>query len=833
MKISSSALSAVESTLVTDLSFKASHARLHLQPKSAPNPCKESDDHDDDSSFYANGTEDSDADSSIGAVMEMRVPSDTADEVNLVVQRDDYHCIQSAHASGYDMEKYFQPTSFLCGVENREWCSTESADALSADAAYDFATSTSLRTMKIEEDDTGTSAEENRNVPRYTPYIETQFEAICATSKRPFHFVALRSIKALKRNIVIHITIDEFGSLGLIVKDNADGVVCVVDVSPSAMKACKVLHPGDILAHLENDEKEIIPEIEVVIKNMNHAKLPTRGPLCDKLEVRASTDIALPKSTNTDKVNFLSGILAICEKINDLVAFFSLCSLAQFDNNSSDCNKPTDEPAGIPYIEPITPPDALLESASPLQNPDEAPEERLDESQEAPIEDQLQKPRTLASRVISPDDNLPSIDDEYFDGMFSSDGSYLSMEDLNATNGIIPLLKGTGPVRLADDLAEDIVSSIEAADIDAILDTVVEHLVFIFDSVIPDGEDDDDEEDDDFGLLGSPTNAKADRGLDRNAPSKLKALVNGKYSSVTKDRKGTKFLRKVRRYRLLLHKRLNRSTILCSGVNHNLGADSFDGESSDSDSDNSDFTLTEKGPGLNLSMPEFGRYAEQGVDSLQKLQKAVETLKLQNKLGLAMEGMASHVQSDSRQENGPVKPAQTSPEELAKAWRNGCERALQQMNEEETAYLTAYTAATGTSALTAVSELALLSTAVNKNTSRTYNINNSAGAIDTVAGNICDGDGGIGVLASKYVTRAQKDKERAARMEAMTRALAVERKNRTAKELSKNKKSRVRFESASDAVSSTSGASSKYSASVSIGIKKSSRARKNHKGTIV
>ena len=234
-------------------------------------------------------------------------------------------------------------------------------------------------------------------------------------------------------------------------------------------------------------------------------------------------------------------------------------------------------------------------------------------------------------------------------------------------------------------------------------------------------------------------------------------------------------------------------------------------------------------------MPEFGRYAEQGVDRLQKLQKAVGTLHLQNKLGQAMEGMASHVQTGSKQENGPVKPAQTSPEELARAWRSGCERALQQMNEEETVYLTAYTAATGTSALTAVSELALLSTIVNKNASRTYNINNSTGAIDTVAGNICDGDGGIGVLASKYVTRAQKDKERAARMEAMTRALAVERKNRTAEKSSKNKKGRVRFESASDAVSSTSGASSKFSASVSKGIKKSTRARKNHtcKGTTV
>ena len=283
----------------------------------------------------------------------------------------------------------------------------------------------------------------------------------------------------------------------------------------------------------------------------------------------------------------------------------------------------------------------------------------------------------------------------------------------------------------------------------------------------------------------------------------------------------------------MLHKRLNRSTILCSGVNHNLGADSFGGESSDSDSDNSDFTLTEKGPGLNLSMPEFGRYAEQGVDRLQKLQKAVGTLRLQNKLGQAMEGMASHVQTGSKQENDPIKPAQTSPEELARAWRSGCERALQQMNEEETAYLTAYTAATGTSALTAVSELALLSTIVNKNASRTYNINNSTGAIDTVAGNICDGDGGIGVLASKYVTRAQKDKERAARMEAMTRALAVERKNRTAKESRQSKKGKVRFdESTGDAVSSASGASSKYSASVSKGIKKS-RARKNHKGTIV
>ena len=576
MKMSSSALAAVESTRATDPSCKSSHAHLHLQPKSASLPGKESDDHNDNSSFYANGTEDSDDDSSVGAVavVEMRVPSDTVEDVDAVAQRDDHHCIQSAYASGYDIEKYFQANSFLCGVENREWCSTECADYpkcgevddRSADAAYNFATSTTRKTprpMKIDEIDTGTTNDENRNVSQYAPYIETQFEAICATGERPFQFVALRSIKALNRDVVIPITIDKPGPLGLIVKDNADGVVCVVNVSPRAMEACKVLHPGDILAHLENDEKELIPEIEVVIKNTDYAanvpivpssekrnpKKPLKGKsLYDTLEVRATTDMTLPN--NTEKLSFLAGILAIFEQINSGVANLSICSMAQFDKFSSLSYKPTrtDKPAenldGIPFIEPINP-DALLESASPLQNPDEAPEERLDESQEAPIEDRVQKPRTLASRVISPDDNLPSIDDEYFDGMFSSDGSYLSMEgqDLNATNGIIPLLKGTGPVRLADDLAEDIVSSIEAADIVAILDTVVEHLVFIFDSVIPDGEDDDDddEEDDDSGLLGSPTNAKADRGLDRNAPSKLKALVNGKYSSVTKDRKGTKF----------------------------------------------------------------------------------------------------------------------------------------------------------------------------------------------------------------------------------------------------------------------------------------------------
>ena len=903
MKISSSALSAIESTLPTEPSVKSSHEHLYVQPTSASHPSKEFVDNDDDSGLHSNGTQNSDAESSIAAVLEMRAPPDTVKNVDVVAQRDGYHCLPGS-PSGYDIEEHFQATSFLCGIGDQEWRSSQCADYTNcrnsderlhvANAAYDFTASAPKEkpcSIKINEKTTCKDDDENcsryiepqseitketpgsmkinensRSVPLYTPYIESQFEAICATSKRPFHFVAIRAIKALNRDVFIPVTINEPGPLGLIVKDNSDGVVCVVDVSPSAMEACKILHPGDILAYPENIKKEIIPEIEVVFKNMNPAKaavkLPPRNSLCDKLEVRVSTDTALPNSTNADKLNFLGGILAIFEKINRDIADLSFCSLAQFDNYLSISYKPTctDEPSEslnvIPSIEPINP-DVLLESTSSLQNPDEAQEERLDERQEETTEDQTQKSRILASRVISSDADLPNIEDEYLNILFSSDDANLpSVEDeYFAVNGIIPLLKNTGAERLADDLAEDIVSSIEAADIDAILDTVVEHLVFIFDKIIPDGEDDEDEEHD----SELPRNPKigADRGLVRNVP--WKGMAAGKYSSstdsiATKDRKGTKFLRKVRRYRLLLHKRLNRSTVLCSGGNRALDADSFGEESSDSDSDSSVFTSAETRSVLNLGIPEFGRYAEQGVARLQKFQKAgtlqlqnklgqaVEgmashagTLQLQNRLGKAMEGMASHVQSDSGQKNGQIKPAQTSSEELAKAWRNGCEKALQQMNEEETAYLTAYTAATGTSALTAVSELALLSTVVNKNASRTYNINNSSGAIDTVAGNIRDGDGGIGVLASKYVTRAQKDKERAARMEAMARALAVERKNRTAKKSRRSKEGKVRFEELkADAVSSGNGASSKYSASVSKGIKKSSRARKNHRGgTIV
>ena len=209
VKASSSALSAVEGTVPTESKSSvksSSHARSAVPPKSAG---KESNHYNDykflrnlSLSFSPNGTKNGDTDSSINTVMEMRSPADSADEVNAVAQRQG----------------------------------------------------------------PGTSTEEkNRNVPRYTQYSQTLFQEICTTGERPFHFVAIRSTcnEASNQDVIIPVTIDKSGPLGLIIKDNADGVACVVTVSPSAMETCKVLLPGDILAYPENIEKEIIPEAEV------------------------------------------------------------------------------------------------------------------------------------------------------------------------------------------------------------------------------------------------------------------------------------------------------------------------------------------------------------------------------------------------------------------------------------------------------------------------------------------------------------------------------------------------------------------------------------------
>jgi hypothetical protein len=82
----------------------------------------------------------------------------------------------------------------------------------------------------------------------HIPFNEEQFKKLCIAAQRPFHFVAIRHIGALKRDVVIPVTIDEPGPLGMVIQDNTDGIVCIIKVSPTAMEACKGLLPGDILA---------------------------------------------------------------------------------------------------------------------------------------------------------------------------------------------------------------------------------------------------------------------------------------------------------------------------------------------------------------------------------------------------------------------------------------------------------------------------------------------------------------------------------------------------------------------------------------------------------
>jgi hypothetical protein len=101
-------------------------------------------------------------------------------------------------------------------------------------------------------------SEENGKVDFLIPFTESQFKKLCLAAQRPLHFVAIRHIGALKRNVVIPVTIDQPGPLGMIIQDNTDGIVSITKVSSTAMDACKGLLPGDILAR---PARSICPEI--------------------------------------------------------------------------------------------------------------------------------------------------------------------------------------------------------------------------------------------------------------------------------------------------------------------------------------------------------------------------------------------------------------------------------------------------------------------------------------------------------------------------------------------------------------------------------------------
>ena len=93
----------------------------------------------------------------------------------------------------------------------------------------------------------------------HIPYTERQFTKVCLKAERPFSFVAIRHIEGLKRNIAIPVFIDESGPLGMIIQDDpADRVCRIIQVSPTAMGACKGLCVGDIIVRTADGA---LPEI--------------------------------------------------------------------------------------------------------------------------------------------------------------------------------------------------------------------------------------------------------------------------------------------------------------------------------------------------------------------------------------------------------------------------------------------------------------------------------------------------------------------------------------------------------------------------------------------
>jgi hypothetical protein len=90
-------------------------------------------------------------------------------------------------------------------------------------------------------------------------------------------------------------------------------------------------------------------------------------------------------------------------------------------------------------------------------------------------------------------------------------------------------------------------------------------------------------------------------------------------------------------------------------------------------------------------------------------------------------------------------------------------------------------------------------------------------------------DAGMAALASRYLSKAKEKRERTKKIKAMANALSVER-GRISQKIIPNARSRLQKEKFKDEASlSPSTASSKYTASVTKGIKKSSTHRRKSK----
>mmetsp|Transcript_13051 Transcript_13051/g.37208 ORF Transcript_13051/g.37208 Transcript_13051/m.37208 type:complete len:493 (+) Transcript_13051:315-1793(+) len=183
--------------------------------------------------------------------------SDYTAAVTLICFAEDEELSDVARAATYEYDD--DDFSAATGLTSRSDVSTKTISEETPDKP-------NLQSIKEDEQDEGTIAmvgahetiasDENEEKDdsssdrslNHMPYTKKQFKKLCDPDNLPFHFVAIRSDEASLRKVLIPVTIGQPGPLGIVIKNNADGIACVHQVDPSAMEACKGLLPGDLLA---------------------------------------------------------------------------------------------------------------------------------------------------------------------------------------------------------------------------------------------------------------------------------------------------------------------------------------------------------------------------------------------------------------------------------------------------------------------------------------------------------------------------------------------------------------------------------------------------------
>ena len=292
-------------------------------------------------------------------------------------------------------------------------------------------------------------ASSNRSLD-YTPFTREQFKEHCASGKRPLRFVGIRPSIDLVQYVIVPVTVDLLGPLGIVIGDNSDGFARVRRILPSAMAACKKLHPGDVLgrpstADFPTDTTRLakIPGIEIAFKDTNSsasdpcsASQRSIAPPPNPREVNSGANL-VDTSPNNKSVE---GMSPPDEEINikdSPPAVSKIPTSATKDDAESE--------SSIPLIEPIAKtraPSAVLPSRSATSEDIAKIEDLPTKSNKAqPLRNTRDNPtcHIVKSHVVPLDSNQPSIEEEYFKNI-AANNTNGSVDGMNLL-GMLPCLE--------------------------------------------------------------------------------------------------------------------------------------------------------------------------------------------------------------------------------------------------------------------------------------------------------------------------------------------------------------------------------------------------------